>query len=82
MNTTFEYTEYPSHPATIASDAASNGLFAVIAVGGDGTINRSCQRELLLKHSFRYHLLLVQAMVFLSFGYPRKRHHSRYSSHQ
>lgn len=34
-----QYTEYPSHATTIASDAASNGLFAVIAVGGDGTIN-------------------------------------------
>ncbi|HQV97439.1 MAG TPA: acylglycerol kinase family protein, partial [Saprospiraceae bacterium] len=27
-----QYTEYPSHATTIASDAASNGLFAVIAV--------------------------------------------------
>lgn len=34
-----KYTERPGHGGEIASEAASKGAYAVIAVGGDGTVN-------------------------------------------
>lgn len=37
------YTQYPQHATQISIDAAANGVFAVIAVGGDGTINEVAQ---------------------------------------
>lgn len=33
------FTEYPGHASVIAQDAVNKGYYAVIAVGGDGTIN-------------------------------------------
>jgi YegS/Rv2252/BmrU family lipid kinase len=33
------YTEYPKHGIELARDAAGNGAYAVVAVGGDGSVN-------------------------------------------
>lgn len=37
------YTQYPLHATQISKVAASQGVYAVIAVGGDGTINEVAQ---------------------------------------
>jgi diacylglycerol kinase (ATP) len=37
------YTQYPKHATEISSLAAANHVFAVIAVGGDGTVNEVAQ---------------------------------------
>ena len=36
---TTRYTKYPGHATALASEAAQQGYFAVVAIGGDGTIN-------------------------------------------
>lgn len=33
------YTEYPKHGTTLAREAAAGGAYAVVAVGGDGSVN-------------------------------------------
>lgn len=35
----FEYTQYPGHATDLAKNAASEGYDAVVAAGGDGTVN-------------------------------------------
>lgn len=35
------YTQYPNHAMQMAAEAAGNGFYGVIAIGGDGTVNET-----------------------------------------